>query len=417
MQSTILDTAFDVANEEGTPPRTLLPAGKYKAEITNATVGPTKNGKGQAVSLTWVITEGDYENRLVFQNVLIQHESEEAQRFGRQKFKDVCSSCGITSPVTDLDVLTYKTCVISVVIRKDKSGEYEDKNEVARVNPLVSWNGSNVRLLKQASEQALAAQPMQIGSARVKPGTLRALAVSYFASPVFRTKKPSTQRIYRYIIDRLCLEHSDKRPALLHREHVIKLIAVHAEKPGMARAVHRSLRALMQHAVEIGMRAGDPTRDVRAIPARGDGYHSWTEAEIAQFEKQHPIGSRARLALALLLYSGQRRSDVVTMGRQHMTDGELVIRQQKTGRTVWIPVHETLASIIAETPSGNLTFLVNEHGKPYTAAGFGNWFRAQCRTASLTGCSAHGLRKAAARRLAGPAAARMRSPLSPAMPP
>jgi integrase len=251
-----------------------------------------------------------------------------------------------------------------------------------------------------AYEQALAAQPVQVGIAHVKPGTLRALAVSYFASPVFRTKKPGTQRIYRYIIDRLCLEHGDKRPALLHREHVIKLIAVHVEKPGMARAMHRSLRALMQHAVEIGMRADDPTRDVRAIPAKGDGYHSWTEAEIAQFEKQHPIGSRTRLAFALLLYSGQRRSDVVTMGRQHMTDGVLVIRQQKTGRTVWIPVHETLASIIAETPSGNLTFLVNEHGKPYTAAGFGNWFRDQCRIAGLNGCSAHGLRKAAARRLA-----------------
>jgi integrase len=224
--------------------------------------------------------------------------------------------------------------------------------------------------------------------------------VSYFASPEFRTKKAGTQRSYRYIIDRLCLEHGDKRPALLHREHVIKLIAVHAEKPGMAHAVRRSLRALMQHAVEIGMRADDPTRDVRAIRAKGDGYHSWTEAEIAQFEKRHPIGSRTRLAFALLLFTGQRRSDIVTMGRQHITDGELVVRQQKTGRTVWIPIHESLASIIAETPASNLTFLVTENGKPFTAPSFGNWFRDQCRTAGLDGCSAHGLRKAAARRLA-----------------
>src|SRR5262249_764873 len=127
MQTTILDTAFDVEHEEGTSPLTLLPAGKYKAQIVTAIVGPTKNGKGQAVSLTWTITEGEYENRLVFQNILIQHESEEAQRFGRQKFKDVCSSCGITSPVTDLDVLLYKPCMISVVIRKDKDGQYADK--------------------------------------------------------------------------------------------------------------------------------------------------------------------------------------------------------------------------------------------------------------------------------------------------
>jgi len=249
-------------------------------------------------------------------------------------------------------------------------------------------------------EQALAVQPVQVGSSRVKPGTLRALAVSYFASPAFRTKKAGTQHAYRYIIDRLCVEHGDKRPALLRREHVVKLIAAHAEKPGMAYAVRRSLRALMQHAVEIGMRADDPTLGVRAIPIKTDGYHSWTEAEIAQFEARHAIGSRARLAFALLLYTGQRRSDVVPMGRQHVTDGQIVVRQQKTGRTVWIPIHETLASIIAETPTSNLTFVVTEHGKPYTTGSFGGWFRDQCRMAGLDGCSAHGLRKAAARRLA-----------------
>jgi len=148
--STVLDTAFDVENEEGTPPRELLPAGKYKAQIVTAVVGPTKNAKGQAVNLTWTVIEGEFENRLVFQNILIQHESQDAQRFGRQKFKDVCSACGITSPVTDLDVLLYKPCMISAVIRKDKEGQYPDKNEVERVKPVVSWNGTK-QLLKEAS--------------------------------------------------------------------------------------------------------------------------------------------------------------------------------------------------------------------------------------------------------------------------
>jgi hypothetical protein len=154
MASTTLDEAFDVENEEGTPPRELLPVGKYKAEITTATVGPTKNGRGQAVSLTWTIIEGEHEKRLVFQNILIQHESADAQRFGRQKFKDVCSAVGLTKPVTDLDVLLYKTCVISVSIRKDKNGQYLDKNEVSRVSPAVSWNGATpaVQILKEASE-------------------------------------------------------------------------------------------------------------------------------------------------------------------------------------------------------------------------------------------------------------------------
>jgi integrase len=250
-----------------------------------------------------------------------------------------------------------------------------------------------------AYEEALAGQPPPIGAARVKPGTLRALAVSYFASPAFRTKRPATRYSYRYIIDQLCAEHGDKRAALLQRDHVVRLVAARAATPANANALRRSLRALMQHAVEIGLRPDDPTRDVRAISVKSEGYHSWTEAEIAQFEQRHPVGSRARLAFALLLYTGQRRSDVVRMGRQHLSDNAICVRQQKTGREVWIPVHESLAPLVARA-SSNMTFLLTDWGKPYTAAGFGNWFRDQCRAAGLSGCSAHGLRNAAARRLA-----------------
>jgi hypothetical protein len=153
-QSNKLDTGFDVDNEEGTPPLSLLPKGKYKAEITDATVGLTKNGKGQAVSLTWTITEGEYENRLLFQRILIQHDSEEAQKIGRRKFKDVCAACSLTGTVTDLDPLCYKTCEITVVIRKDKEGLYEDKNEVSKVGPLVSFNG-DLNRIKKAKEVLL----------------------------------------------------------------------------------------------------------------------------------------------------------------------------------------------------------------------------------------------------------------------
>jgi site-specific recombinase XerD len=45
--------------------------------------------------------------------------------------------------------------------------------------------------------------------------------------------------------------------------------------------------------------------------------------------------------------------------------------------------------------------LVTASGKPFSPAGFGNWFRQVCDEAGLPGkCAAHGLRKAAARRLA-----------------
>ncbi len=215
-----------------------------------------------------------------------------------------------------------------------------------------------------AYEEALAGQMAQVGSDRVQPGTIRALAVSYYNSAAFRSMQASTQSVYRNIIDRFCgekdkqgHEHGDKRAATLQREHIVKLMAARAEKPDGANGLRKALRAMMKHAVEMGLRADDPTRDVRAIRVKSDGFHSWTDAEIAQFERRHPVGSRARLAFALLLYTGQRRSDVVRMGRQHIRDGVLQVRQQKTGAELAIPVHAHLAAIVADTPSDHLTFL------------------------------------------------------------
>ena len=247
-----------------------------------------------------------------------------------------------------------------------------------------------------AYEMALAGQPALVGAAKVTPGTMRALSVSYFNSAAFRSMSQTTQQDYRYVIERFCQEHSDKRVAALQREHVVKLMT--GRKPNSANRLRKVLRVMMAHAVEIGMRADDPTREVRAVRIKTDGYHSWTEAEIAQFEARHPIGSRARLALALLLYTGQRRADVVHMGRQHVRDGLLYVRQRKTA-VASIPVHSELAALSAgangspDLPGERLGAAL--HGRLILKL-----VPPQCDMANLHHCSAHGLRKAAARRLA-----------------
>jgi integrase len=249
-------------------------------------------------------------------------------------------------------------------------------------------------------EAALAGQPLPIGADRARPGTMAALALSYFASPQFSTLRQSSRRIYRGIIERLCREHGDKRAADLKREHVVRLMGHLAGKPGAANGLRQALRAMMRHAVDIGLRSDDPTRDVRAIRVKTEGHHSWSDAEIAQFERHHAVGSRARLACALLLFTGQRRGDVIRMGAQHISGGALYVKQEKTGAELAIPVHPQLAANIAATPSGHLTFLTTELGGPFSTSWFSHWFREECDAAGLQHCSAHGLRKAAARRLA-----------------
>ena len=140
------------------------------------------------------------------------------------------------------------------------------------------------------------------------------------------------------------------------------------------------------------------------MPKSG-GHHTWTEDEIAAFEVHHTIGSKARLALALGLYTAQRRGDVCRIGRQHIRDGVLTVRPEKTKNTtaitLAIPVHAELQKIIAATPVGHLTLLTTRTGRSYSASVFSEQFRAWCDAAGLPQrCVFHGLRKAAARRLA-----------------
>jgi len=117
---------------------------------------------------------------------------------------------------------------------------------------------------------------------------------------------------------------------------------------------------------------------------------------------KHPIGTQARLAMGLMLFTGQRRGDIVHMGRQHVRNRAIEVRQHKTGTPLIIPIHPDLQAILDATPSSHLPFLTTGQGKPFgSAASFGNWFGKCCREAGLPkGTAAHGFRKAACRRLA-----------------
>ena len=97
-------------------------------------------------------------------------------------------------------------------------------------------------------EAALASQPAPVGADRTRPGTMRALALSYLASPGFTALRPSTRHVYRLAIERFCRAHGDKRASELRHEHVVRLMGARAERPNAANALRILLRVLMRHA-------------------------------------------------------------------------------------------------------------------------------------------------------------------------
>jgi integrase len=262
-------------------------------------------------------------------------------------------------------------------------------------------------------------QASNIRAGRTVAGTVNAIVAGYLdysdaSTSPFKTLAAETQRTRRNILENFRNAHGDlpvyrtvgdKRVMLLTREHMQRVVNKKSATPFAQRNFLNTLRAMFQWAMKEGRIPDDPTLGVTREKVKTSGYLTWSEAHIERFETKHPIGSKARLAFALLLYTGQRRGDIVKIGRQNIQDGILTIDQGKTEGDeeahLEIPVHPKLREIIDGTPTvGVKSFLVTHFGKPYTAPGFGNWFREQCNAAGCPDVSAHGLRKATARRLA-----------------
>src|SRR5262249_51364636 len=262
------------------------------------------------------------------------------------------------------------------------------------------------------------AQATTIGATRTIPGSVNALIAAYLdcsSTSPFRAAAAETQRTRRNILENFRREHGHKplyrtdsrgqRTMLLTREHMQRIVNSKAGTPFAQRNFLNTVRVMFQWAIREGRIPDDPTLGVTREKVKTTGYRTWSEAEIGRFEAKHPIGTKARLAFALLLYTGQRRGDVVKLGRQNVHNDVLTIDQGKTEggeqAHLEIPLHPKLREIIEATPTvGVKTFLVTHFGKPYTAPGCGNWFRELCDEAACQGVSAHGLRKATARRLA-----------------
>jgi integrase len=175
-----------------------------------------------------------------------------------------------------------------------------------------------------------------------------------------------------------------RRPRRLTRQTVLGLLSI-----------------LMEHAIAAGWREDNPTFGVKRLRHRQAGFATWAESDIASFRDHYPLGTRERLVLELALGTAQRRGDLVRLGWRHVVKGAIVVKQNKTGVTVTVPIVGELYAALDLCPRDRLTFIAQADGRPLGAPSLGNEFRDWLRRARLPDqLSLHGLRKAAARRLA-----------------
>lgn len=246
-----------------------------------------------------------------------------------------------------------------------------------------------------AYNQALAGKKLPTPVEQIDTRSLRWLVDRYRESADFTTLARSTQRVRENILLAVIKNAGTSAFTSITPKTIQRGMDARAAQPESANGFLKAMRALMKWAVKAHYMETNPADGIERIANKSDGFHVWTVDEVLVFQTKYPTGTRARLAMDLMLYTGLRRSDIVRVGKQHIKDGILSIKTQKTGAWVSIPVLAPLLKSIEATKTGDLHFIVTDFNKPFTAAGFGNWFGDRCREAGVPG-RAHGLRKAAA---------------------
>jgi len=275
--------------------------------------------------------------------------------------------------------------------------------------PKVRLRGTPWTLEFMAAYESAKGAAVPITRRGITPGTWRWLCIRYFAECAeYKRLDARTQHVRRQILEATFDEPIAPGSLKFFRDFPLSRMTTDAvevlrdrkiDTPESANARVKAMRQVFKFGVKKKLAANNPTRDVEYFKSGSTGFHTWTPEEVQKYEERHPIGSKARLALALMLFTGQRRSDIIRFGKQHGKGGKLTFIQHK-GRNrkpkrLTLPILPALQRIIDNTPCGDLTFLVNDWGLPFTDAGFGNWFRDRCVEAGVPG-RAHGLRKAGA---------------------
>jgi integrase len=247
-------------------------------------------------------------------------------------------------------------------------------------------------------QAAIAARPQRPEKGENAAGTVGWLIKRYRETSAWQSLSLATRR-QRESIFRQVIEIAGRKPiSSITRNSIIS--GRDRRAPDQARRFLDTLRGLFRWAKDAQLIRVDPTADIKN-PVRKDsgGYRPWTEDDVAAYEARWPLGTRQRVWLDVLLYTGLRRGDAVRLGRQHVRDGVATLVTEKTGTTVTLPILPVLEATLRAGPCGDLAFICGVRRQPMTKKAFSNDFADACRAAGVEG-SAHGLRKIAATRAA-----------------
>lgn len=268
------------------------------------------------------------------------------------------------------------------------------------------------REYREKYNEALAGAPLE---QRWPERSIGDLVTRYYRTTKFKQAGPDWQNTMKQAIEPFRekagrIPVADFRPKHIEAELAEAMEKRIVERKGRKKTIggtaaalrlHEMLNRLFKHAVLLEWISTNPVERVDPPKHVTKGFYPWNEDDIATFRARWPLGTKARLAMELMLWTGARRGDAHLM--PHPKNGRLFKEAAKTGKPIDLPVAPALQAAIDAMPAdeiGEETLIVTAYGKPFSRAGFGNKMREWCDAAKLPLCTAHGLRKALARRAA-----------------
>jgi integrase len=239
----------------------------------------------------------------------------------------------------------------------------------------------------------------QVPTRPIGRASLDALISDYLRTDDYRNLKPRTQEIYRLYLDQLRTRFGVMPVNMIGIEWVERLKLDLQDQPGKCNQTLAVLRITLGWGMRLGYCRSNPAKAVSKaqLPARTT---IWSSAQIEAFLG----GARGslQLAMALLLYTAQRPSDVLEMtkGRISERDGRLYIalRQGKTNELLDVPVHAKLEPLLRERladASGGLLLVPSPRGHLWSRRNFSRAWDAACKKAELSGVQRRDLRRTA----------------------
>jgi integrase len=288
-------------------------------------------------------------------------------------------------------------------IRLDYIHEYRDRH--GRVRRYVRKPGAKKVALPgfPGSAEFMAAYAEAINNrpaSRHGDGTVGALVTGFMGSVEFTNLKPKSQRLYRMVLERFATQDGHRMVHDMPPEKARKIVEeIGSKRPGMGNLTRAVLRKLFEYAIDTRQRTDNPFARIKAYKL--GSHHTWTDAELDQYEAYWQIGTRERLAYELLLGTTQRVGDVATLSRHDVKTGAFNVVQEKTGAVLTIPIRPRLMKAIKATPAKGVNVIGDPNGRPMSAGALSKMMESAIEKAGLPArCVAHGLRKAGLRILA-----------------